>query len=160
MQVIFPNFDYVGRPQPSLGLDAKFSVQYTTLIALLDGEITVDTFTNERLSAPDVKAMLPKVEFLVDESIPFDKLKMHVIVNIWMKDGRLLSKKVDKLIGWPGEYGKPLTREQRLKKFFACADRVIEEKAANRMVELIERLETLPDVTELMDIARCDNSRS
>ena len=33
------------------GLDGKFSIQYTTLIALLDGEVSVDSFTNERLRA-------------------------------------------------------------------------------------------------------------
>jgi len=154
VQVIFPPFDYVSRPQPRSGLDGKFSVQYTTLVALLDGEIGVDTFTNERLFAPDIKALLPKVEFTIDESIPFDKLKMHVIVNVWLKDGRKLSKRVDKLIGWPGSYGKPLTREQRHKKFFACARRMLDEKAALRTLELVEKLEQLPDILEIMDIVR------
>ncbi len=160
VQVIFPDFDYVSRPNPRSGLDAKFSVQYTTLLALIDGEIGVDSFTNERLEAPDIKAMLPKAEFKVDNSIPFDKLKMHVIVNVWLKDGRHLSKRVDKLIGWPGVYGKPLTREQRHKKFFSCAHRLISESAATRMVELVEKLETLSDVTEIMDIARCEGKRA
>ena len=52
VEVIFPRFDYVNRPQPQTGLDGKFSVQYTTAVALLDGEITIDSFTNERRFAP------------------------------------------------------------------------------------------------------------
>ncbi len=99
VQIVFPPFDYVNRPKPRSGLDGKFSVQYTTLVALLDGEVTVDSFTNERLNSPDVQALLPKVEFSVDKSIPFDKLKMHVIVNVWRKDGKQLSERVDKLLG-------------------------------------------------------------
>ena len=156
VQVIFPRFEYVNRPQPRSGLDGKFSIQYTTLLALLDGDVTVDSFTNERLSAPDVAALLPKVQLQFDDSIPFDKLKMHAVVNIWLKDGRQLTKRVEKIPGWPGSAGKPLTREQRHRKFFSCTRRVLDEKGARRMLELVESLETLPDVTEIMDIARCE----
>ena len=151
VQIVFPRFEYVNRPQPKSGLDGKFSVQYTTLLALLDGEVTVDSFTNERLNAPDVKALLPKVEFKIDDNIPFDKLKMHVDVNVWLKDGTKLSKRVDKLLGWAGN---PLTRDQRLHKFFSCTRRVLNEKGANRVLELVESLETLSDVREIMDIVR------
>ena len=152
VQIVFPRFDYVNRPKPRSGLDGKFSVQYTTLLALLDGEVTVDSFTNERLNAPDIQALLPKVEFLVDDSIPFDKLKMHVLVNVWRKDGTQLSERVDKLLGWQN----PLTREQRLHKFFGCTRRVLSEKGANRVLELVEGLENLSDVREIMDIIRGD----
>jgi 2-methylcitrate dehydratase PrpD len=156
IQVVFPRFEYVNRPQPRTGLDGKFSIQYTTLLAFLDGEITVDSFTNERLAAPDVAALLPKTQLQFDDTIPFDKLKMHVVVNVWLKDGRHFSKRVDKIPGWPGAYGKPLTRAQRHQKFFSCTRRVLEEQAARRMLELVERLDTLPEITEIMDIARGD----
>ncbi len=155
VQVIFPHFEYVDRPQPATGLDGKFSVQYTTAVALLDGEITVDSFTNERRFAPDVAALLPKVELKMDRAIPEDFDTMHTIVNVWLKDGRSLSKRVGKLSGW---IGSPLTREQRLKKFDACTRRVFDEKAAGRMLALVEDLDQLADVHELMDIARCERS--
>jgi aconitate decarboxylase len=151
--VIFPRFDYVNRPEPRTGLDGKFSVQYTTLAALLDGEITVDTFTNERRFAADIAGLLPKVKLTVDDAIPPDFDEMHTIVTVWLKDGREVSQRVDKLSGW---VGYPLTREQRLKKFYACNRRVLDEQAANRVLELVEQLETLPDVTELMNILRCE----
>ena len=153
VEVIFPRFDYVNRPQPLTGLDGKFSVQYATLIALLDGEITIDSFTNERRFAADVEALLPKVKLQVDDAIPSDFDRMHTIVSVWLKDGRQLSKRVDKLSGW---IGSPLTREQRLRKFFGCTRRVLDEKKAQRVLELVERLDTLADVTEIMDIARCE----
>ena len=156
VQVIFPRFEYVNRPQPRSGLDGKFSIQYTTLIALLDGEVGVDSFTDERRFAPDVAALLPKVDLQFDDAIPFDKLTMHVIVHVWLKDGRQLTKRIDKLPGWPGKAGRELTREQRHNKFYACTRRVIGESASQRMLELVEQLETLPDVVEIMDIARCD----
>ena len=153
VEVIFPRFDYVNRPQPTTGLDGKFSVQYATLVALLDGEITIDSFTNERRFAPDVEALLPQVKLTVDDAIPADFDQMHTIVNVWLKDGQQLSKRVDKLSGW---IGLPLTREQRLKKFFGCTRRTLDDAKAKRVLELVEQLDTLADVTEIMDIARCD----
>ena len=78
---------------------------------------------------------------------------MHAIVTVWLKDGREVTKKVDKLTGW---VGYPLTRELRLKKFYACTRRILDDKSANRILELVDRLDKLADVTELMDIARCE----
>jgi aconitate decarboxylase len=153
VEVIFPRFDYVNRPLPATGLDGKFSVQYATLVALLDGEITIDSFTNERRFAPDVEALLPQVRLTVDDSIPSDFDQMHTIVNVWLKDGQQLSKRVDKLSGW---IGSPLTRDQRLKKFFGCTRRRLDEAKAQRVLALVENLEALDDVTEIMDIMRCD----
>ncbi|HEX2826484.1 MAG TPA: MmgE/PrpD family protein [Burkholderiales bacterium] len=151
VEVIFPRFDYVNRPAPETGLDGKFSVQYTTAVALLDGEVTVDSFTNERRFAADVQALLPRVALKVDDAIPNDFDRMHVIVSVTLKDGARHSKRVDRLSGW---IGAPLTREQRLKKYYSCVRRVIEPKAADRVVELVEKLDELADVREIMEIVR------
>ena len=153
VEVIFPRFEYVNGPQPKTGLDGKFSVQYATLVALLDGEITIDSFTNERRFAADVVALLPQVTLSIDDTIPADFDQMHAIVHVWLKDGQQLTKRVDKLSGW---IGMPLTRAQRLKKFFGCTRRTLDDAKAKRMLELVEQLETLTDVTEIMNIARCD----
>ncbi len=151
--VTFPRFEYVNRPQPETGLDGKFSVQYTTALALLDGEISVDSFTNERRFAADIVALLPKIELRIDDNIPADFDHMHVIVDVATTDGRTLSKKIEKLSGW---IGSPLTREQRLKKFYSCSRRVLDDSSANRVLEAVEKLDTLPDITAIMDILRCD----
>ena len=90
VEVVFPRFDYVNRPFPETGLDGKFSVQYTTAVALLDGEVTIDSFTNERRFAPDVEALLPRVQLIVDDAIPNDFDRMHAIVSVTLKDRRAL----------------------------------------------------------------------
>src|SRR3990172_12396445 len=77
VRIDFPRFEFLSRPRPRSGLDGKFNIQYTTLLALLDGEITVDTFTDERRFAPEVVALLPKVEVHFDDAIPFDFDRMH-----------------------------------------------------------------------------------
>jgi 2-methylcitrate dehydratase PrpD len=147
VEIVFPRFEYVDRPKPLTGLDGKFSVQYATLIALLDGEITVDSFNNERRFAADVERLLPAVSFQIDDSIPADFDRMHVIVSIWLKGGRKLVKRIEKLSGW---IGFPLTREQRVKKFFSCTGGILARDRAEQVLERVERLDTLSDVRGIM----------
>lgn len=153
VDVVFPRFEYVNRPQPATGLDGKFSVQYTTAVALLDGEITVDSFNNERRFAPDVAALLPKITLHLDDSIPNDFDRIHVDMTVTLADGRVFAKRVDKLSGW---IGSPLTREQRMKKFHSCAKRVLDKRVADQIVAIVENLESLSQIGELMMLLRAD----
>src|SRR5580704_17642182 len=147
----FPAFDYVNRPSPATGLDGKFSVQYTTAIALLDGYVTVGSFSNERRFAADVVALLPKVDLLIDQSIPNDFARMHVEVSITLTDGRVVAKRLAELSGF---VGYPLDRDPRLKKYFSAADGILARDTADQVLTLVETLEQLPDIVELMDLLR------
>ena len=151
VEVVFPRFEYVNRPQPETGLDGKFSVQYTTAVALLDGEITVDSFDNERRFAPDVVALLPKVQLTFDDNIPNDFDRLHIDLTVTLKDGRKLQRREAKLSGW---VGNPLTREQRMRKFHSCARRVLPMDKAERIVAIVEDLERQQNVVELMELLR------
>ena len=153
VEIAFPRFEYVDRPRPKTGLDGKFSVQYTTAAALLDGEITVDSFTDERRYAPDAVALLDDTTLRFDDDIPRDFDRMRATVTVWLHDGRRLSKTVERLTGW---VGVPLTDAERLRKFDTCAARVLNAGAARRVVELVERLDALDDVRGIMDIVRSD----
>ena len=141
--VVFPELHYVDRPRPETGLDGKFSVQYTTALALLDGRVTIDSFTNERRFAADVEELLPKVAIQFDPAISKEFLDLHVVVTVRLAGGEELTERVDRLTGMPGV---PLTREQRMEKFSVCAGRVL------------ERVDELPDLRRVMDIARGDGS--
>ncbi len=76
---------------------------------------------------------------------------MHIDMTVMLAGGRVLKQRVDKLSGW---IGSPLTREQRMKKFHACARRVLAPDQAERIVELVEDLEQLRNVGELMGLLR------
>lgn len=147
----FPAFDYVNRPQPATGLDGKFSVQYTTAAALLDGRVTVASFSNERRFAPDMVDLLARTELIVDPSIPKDFAQMHVEVTISLSDGSVVTKLLKDLSGF---LGFPLTRDQRLGKFFGCTEGVIADATAQEVLAGVEKLETLDSVRPVMDLLR------
>ena len=149
--VRFPPFPDTSRPVPSTGLEGKFSAQYTTAAALLDGRITIDTFSDARRFASDMEAMLARTEVVLDEAIPLDFERMYAVVEVTLADGGRLSKRVDKPRGM---WGVPLTRDERVAKFRDCASRVLTAAAVERLLSAVENLETCADVRELVTAMR------
>ena len=153
VEIVQPPLHSVDRSAPKDALAATHSTQYATLIALLDGEVTIDSFNSERLHAADVGALLPKVQYKADESIPDTLEDMYATVKVTLKNGAEHTRRVDKLAGW---LGNPLSAEHRRVKFLSCVRPLLDQNAAQRMLELADGIETLVDVGEIMDIARCD----
>lgn len=144
-----PPFDYVNRPRPESGLDGKFSIQYTAAVALLDGEVTVDSFSNERRFAPDVEDLLDRVTLVYDADIPLSALETLVRMRVVLKDGTNLTCVKQKITGM---VGIPLSRAERLRKFYSCATRVMGQTQADKVVQLIDDMASLPDVRNLMGL--------
>jgi 2-methylcitrate dehydratase PrpD len=149
--VDFPTFHYVNRPQPETGLDGKFSVQYATTVALLDRKVKVATFSDARRFAPDVEALLPRVTLNMREDIPRSFQDCYAIVTVKTKDGRELTERCDKP---RGIWGIPLTRDERLAKFRDCCELALSTENTERVIDIVEGLDTLDNVTELMNIVR------
>ena len=46
---------------PRTGLEGKFSMEYALAAALLDGRVTLASFTDEMVLRPEVRALMPRV---------------------------------------------------------------------------------------------------
>ena len=78
--------------EPDTGLQGKFSSQYAVAAALVDGDMGIDTYTDEKVQDPIIKEAMQKVSQRVvakaDElSVDFDQ---GIPVKITLKDGRVL----------------------------------------------------------------------
>ncbi|MBI4232985.1 MAG: MmgE/PrpD family protein [Chloroflexi bacterium] len=146
------NFDIrsINNHSPASGLDGKFSVPYTAAAALLDGKVVIDTFTDEKRFSPEMEAALKKVRVRVGEQAASAE-EMWSRATIHLKGGRVLEKTVHRP---HGIWGDRLSREERLAKFTDCARRVLATPDQQRLVELVEGLEDLPNIAELMAILR------
>ena len=145
-----PPMAYVDRPQPETGLSGKFSLQYTLASALLDGKVGIGTFTEARLHAPDMQALLPKIVLRMDKSIPARFETMHVMVAIELAGGRVLETRCD---GPRGMWGQPPIAElDHLVKVRDCLATRLDSGAVERCIALASRIDTLaaPQVSELM----------
>jgi aconitate decarboxylase len=151
VEIRVPPIEYVNRPAPRTGLDGKFSIQYAAAVALLDGDITIDSFTNQRRFAADLASLLPRVKLVVDSAIPKEFDSTWVVMIVRCRDGREYSQEMRELSGW---LGHPLTREQRLRKFSACTRGAVDESAASEVLARVEQLERQEDISPVMNLLR------
>jgi 2-methylcitrate dehydratase PrpD len=129
---------------PLTGLDGKFSVEYCAAAALLDGQVVIDSFTDQRRFAPDMEETLQKIRVRPDgpESGP-------VKATAELKDGRSVS---DECHQFTGSAGNPMNRQQRMTKIWDCIGRVLSDRDGERMLDLVENLENIKDLSALMGI--------
>jgi 2-methylcitrate dehydratase PrpD len=133
---------------PTTGLQAKFSMEFCMAILLLDGKADQTKFTDQVVNRPDVQKMIERVRFYVDpeaEQAGYDK--MTTILKITLKDGRVISGRADFGKGSPSN---PMSYDEVAEKFRGCAAFAEWPSAkANEVIELVRKLEDLPDVRTL-----------
>jgi len=149
-----PVMPYVNRPAPETGLSGKFSLQYTMASALLDGKVGIHTFTDERLHAPDMRALLPKVTLEMDKNIPARFETMHIRLRVELTDGTVLDARCD---GPRGMWGQPpIDPADHLAKVRDCLSTRLPAADTERVIALAERIDTLDGVRDIMALVGGD----
>jgi aconitate decarboxylase len=106
---------YIDRPHPENGLDGKFSWQYTSVLALLDGKVTTSSFKDERRFASDVDTMLDRFELTGDASISGRFDQMYVEITLDLFDGTQIIHRCDAPLGsWTRPVPPNMIREKAL----------------------------------------------
>ena len=131
-------------PIPRSGLDGKFSVEYCAAAALLDGQVGIDTFTDARRFAPDMEAMLGRIR--VEPEGPESGATLATAL---LKDGTTVSAECS---AFRGSAGNPMSRDERLAKVRDCFNRALSESDTERVLEMLENLESVDDVAQLMAV--------
>jgi len=146
-----PVMPYVDRPMPESGLSGKFSLQYTLASGLLDGKAGIHTFTEQRLHAPDMQALLPKIALVMDKAIPARFETMHVSLKVALTDGTVLETRCD---GPAGMWGQPpISDAAHGVKLRDCLATRLSPDAAERCIDLAGTIDTLDTVNDLMALA-------
>ncbi len=151
VRMVSPVMKYVNRPRPATGLDGKFSLQYTTGAALLDGAVKIASFTDERRFRADMVELLEKIELVQDEFIPGDFHKMHVQVQVELEDGATHTV----VCRAPrGSWGVEMAVGEHEAKLQDCLKYALFETDGVALLELLERLDTLdaPGVQSLLSL--------
>jgi 2-methylcitrate dehydratase PrpD len=139
---------YTHRPDPQGDLDAKFSVQYCAVKALLSGRVVLEDFENQAYRDAMVQSVLPRVRSeqytgkMFDPADPFD-----AELKLTLTDGRTLFAKVDRPLGRTSEI--PIPYEQLQAKFENCAGRVLAQDAVVKSLQLIDLMDKNSSVLHL-----------
>jgi 2-methylcitrate dehydratase PrpD len=133
---------------PETAIQSKFSMGYILARAVVDGRVTLDTFTERAIREPSVIRLAEKVHMAVDPELEEDAEGSRPSkVTIRLRDGRTISGRVDYAKGTAKKW--PLTPEELRDKFFNCARRALTGKAALEAAAMIEQLDTLDSVAPL-----------
>jgi 2-methylcitrate dehydratase PrpD len=137
---------------PQTALEGKFSMPYLIARALVDGNIELETFTDQAVRNADVLRLLEKVEMKVDPALQSGSDGSRpAIVTIKLKNGQTqsLQQKFPK-----GSPEVPMSQDELQSKFHACARGVIAENAAERALSYISKLETMASIRPLTDLLK------
>ena len=133
--------------RPSTPLEGKFSMEYCMARALLDGEIRMAQFTEDKVLDPTAQELLERVKYAHPERM--EGQRMPEIVTVKLRDGRQYTHEVLVPKGAPAN---PLTEKELIEKYRDCAGIVLSPELIERSLELVSRLEEIEDITELTDL--------
>ncbi len=107
------------RPHPRSGLDGKFSLQYTAAAALLDGQVGLASFTDERLARADMQSLLGKIETTLSREIPsIYTAGRYLDLEVALQDGTLVRTRCERPRGSWG--AAPITEDEHHTKARDC----------------------------------------
>jgi 2-methylcitrate dehydratase PrpD len=143
----------VTRDRPRTGLEGKFSLPYVVAAAILDGRVTLETFTDEMVRRPEAQALLHRVRPVEDPAIPveFNAIEEgYVVVRVRRQNGpgfQVVERRVDYPRGAPQN---PVSQNELHDKFRDCAGQVLPGEQSERALALLTTLEELRRLDDLV----------
>ena len=125
---------------------ALFSVQYVVGLAFARGRVDLASFHDEPLDGADVLRIADKT-WVIDDPLSDYPAHFPGEVIVTLKDGRVFRNRKAASLGTPEV---PLSQAALEAKFRANALRVIGAAAADRLIDLVMKLETLDSLDEIM----------
>jgi 2-methylcitrate dehydratase PrpD len=138
------------RRAPATLADAKFSLPFLVSVAIVRQGMSVSDFSEAGLKDETVMEVGRKISLVKDSALDWKLELPPGRVEIVARDGRRWLEEGRKV---PGNADNPLTWDDICAKFMECgsvAIKPVPESAKLGAIDLAERLEKLPDATELI----------
>lgn len=133
--------------RPKTRETADHSLPYCTAAALLDGNVTLDSFSSERLNDPVLLELISKIRVLRDAGLT--ERYPHGIPNrlvATLEDGRTCTAENEFPLGHDQN---PMGDDEVIEKFQRLAKGVLSEESQQRVIEFCWRLPELPNLDAL-----------
>jgi 2-methylcitrate dehydratase PrpD len=116
--------------------------------ALLEREINVSKFTDERVNRQEIQTMIKRIKPFVTDEV--GKVGTHypgATIRTHLKDGRSLFTKVEARRGSPLN---PLSRDEVIEKFMANSSMLYDRVKVEKLLEEVIHMEELKDINTLI----------
>ena len=142
--------DHVGWPYVPQGMtSAQLNLPYCVATLLLDGDVFVDQFTEEKVADPDRIRIAAKVQVAEDPAITaMGSTHRHMVhVEVELKDGTRMHETVVAPRGSEHSFATP---EDVIAKFTKLASRRFSDAMVGRIVDQLMTLERAPQAATLV----------
>jgi 2-methylcitrate dehydratase PrpD len=135
-------------PSPANMLAAKFSVPYAVAAAVVKGTTDVSAFTDAVREDSRVRQLAGRIEVSGDDtmSLRAGPDRPTARVSVELGDGRVLMRESSIVYG---DTANPRPRQELEAKFRTLASDALDAPRVNEVVDMVARLEHLPDVRAL-----------
>lgn len=134
---------------PHTLIDAKFSLPFTVALALVHGEIGLNSFTERMLADRAVLALAARSDFRLEPDASWNEATRGKLI-VRLRSGEALTHEVHAALGDPQ---RPLSDEALRGKFIECAahaGRPFSSERAHRLAQRIFALENELEVASLL----------
>ncbi|XP_022607425.1 cis-aconitate decarboxylase-like [Seriola dumerili] len=147
IQLRVPKSKYINRPFPESEHEARHSFQFNACSALLDGKVTVQSFTPSAMSRPELLDLLSRVHMEHPHDNPANFNRMYGEVQVTLAGGDILKGRCDTFYG---HWRNPLTNESLTKKFRNNAGTVLPSEKVERLIDVVDELDKHENCTSLL----------
>lgn len=138
-------------PCPKNAAEARFSLPYCVCRALLDKQLGLDQFRQDKIDDPTVRALMEKIRPIWNEEplLPEDIAgnRFPVEMHVRLANSTMLVFRAEYAKGTPAN---PLTDDDLERKFQQCCKGRLSEKDAAAIIEQVMQFETLTSLEPLI----------
>ena len=139
----------LNRPEPKTLGDLQFSFQYLLAAAMIDRDVNLSHFSDQKVSDTKLAEGSAKVKIVVHDDWPTGTLEAPALIVIKLKDGRQISKERKYPIGAQQE---PLNLEQFKGLYRKFTQGILFEEQIEGTLDNIMNLEKLGSIKPLVDV--------
>ena len=132
--------DALTYPDPSSGLEAKFSMEHAVACAAVRDRVDLSAFEASALDDDAVARLRGRVEFEVDDDLEYDS--HEATVRVATADDTYEQRQVNP----PGTHDDPLSPDELRAKFDECAERALSSVEVDRVYDVVANLGSVSDV--------------
>jgi 2-methylcitrate dehydratase PrpD len=150
VDVMRHTYDRIVFKVPQTGIQGKFCMPYLLARAIIDGRVFIDAFTESAIRDPNVLKLAEKIQMRLDNNLPSRNLGSRPCrVTLRLKNGQIYSREVEHSKGGPEV---PMTADELKSKFTDCARQTLSETSTQRVLNDLDRLETVKDIRPLCEL--------
>ncbi|KAK3771664.1 hypothetical protein RRG08_047917 [Elysia crispata] len=140
-----PPSKYINRPVPASEHEARHSFQFNACTALLDDQVTPESYHDDCLKRSELQDLLHKTEIETPEDNHASFNEMYVEVCLFLKDGSEVKGRCDTPYG---HWRNPLSDEDVVKKFQKNAE-ALSSQSRHEIVRLVQTMSADVKATDL-----------